>query len=67
MPEVAKKFSIWSIPKESWSSRAELEELKLTEEAVEQFKREFSQDAVEERVRPFRTPVTQETLSKLVR
>ena len=66
MHEVATKFSIWTIPKESWTERSDLEALKVTQEAVERLKRDFSEETLEERVRPFRTPVTQESLSKSV-
>jgi len=67
MPEPAKKFSIWSIPREAWTSRPDLEALEVTEDAIARFNRDLAEDIVEERVRPFKTPVTQDTLSKSVK
>ena len=66
--ETKEQFSMWSIPKSSWTTRADVDAVAITEDMVERYREARLQDDMEEqeRVRPFRTPVTADALSRSV-
>ena len=60
-------FTLWNSPMSNWTSI--LEEVTVTQELLKQSAEEHQADLkeVEERLKPFKTAITEETLSQLVR
>jgi hypothetical protein len=66
MPEPANRYSLWTIPREAWSNRRDLDAVTVTPETVERLKRSPRDQALEERIRAFQTPLTPDTLRRPV-
>ena len=61
------KYTLWTIPKSEWSN-SPLRDIKISpadEEEMIAFAKTLDDSRLDERLRPFNTPVTQETLNKL--
>jgi hypothetical protein len=67
MAESRRRYTLWNIPKAEWSEP--FKGVQLTEEDKKEltsFAEQLDQEKLNDRLRPFDTPVTQETLSKPV-
>ncbi len=68
MPQSEAKYTLWTIPKSEWSE-SPFRDIKLTEaqkkELIE-FARNMKDERLEDVLRPFNTPVTQDTLNRPV-
>ena len=60
-----RKYSIWTIPKESWRQRADLDSAQVTPESIEAFKNRKSEPS-DDRIKQFETRTPGETFSKTV-
>jgi hypothetical protein len=61
------KYTLWTIPKSEWSEP--LKGINLSEKDRDElikFARDLNDERLKDRLRPFDTPVTQDTLSKSV-
>lgn len=67
MAKKQKEYTLWTIPKSEWSQPPEGVDLsdKDREELVS-FAKQLDDNRLKDRLRPFDTPVTQDTLSKSV-
>ncbi len=62
------KYTLWTIPKSEWS-HFPLHDREISEAEKQQiisFAKELNDDRLNDRLRPFDTPVTQDTLNKPV-
>lgn len=68
MSESNVKYTLWTIPKSAWSHLPlDDEEISDTEkEKMIEFAKELNDERLNDQLRPFDTPVTQETLNKSV-
>ena len=67
MAKKSKKYTLWTIPKSEWSQPMEGVELnKEDRDELVSFARQLDDKKLSDRLRPFDTPVTQETLNKSV-
>ena len=62
------KYTLWTIPKSEWSqlSLHDKEISAADKQKMIEFARELKDERLNERLRPFNTPVTQDTLNKPV-
>ena len=68
MTESKAKYTPWTIPKSAWSY-SPLQDMKISpadEEELIAFAKTLDDERLKERLRPFDTPVTQETLNQPV-
>ena len=67
MPKARGKYTLWNIPKSEWSEPLKDVELSAEEKKeLASFAQGLDQDRLSDRLKPFDTPVTQDTLSKSV-
>ena len=61
------KYTLWTIPKSEWSHPLQgVEPSKDDREKLISFARDLDDNRLNDRLRPFDTPVTQDTLNKSV-
>ena len=62
------KYTLWTIPKSEWS-HLPLQDIEISEAEKNEmisFAKELDDERLKDRLRPFDTPVTQDTLNKSV-
>ena len=62
------KYTLWTIPKSEWS-HLPLQDIEISEADKKEmisFAKELDDERLNDRLRPFDTPVTQDTLNKSV-
>lgn len=62
------KYTLWTIPKSAWS-HLPLHDKEISDaekEKIIRFAKELNDEKLNDRLRPFDTPVTQDTLNKSV-
>ncbi|MBI4005734.1 MAG: hypothetical protein HY356_03600 [Gammaproteobacteria bacterium] len=61
------EYTLWTIPKSAWSQPLKGVELsKKDQDELVSFAKQLKDERLKDRLRPFDTPVTQDTLSKSV-
>lgn len=61
------KYTLWTIPKSEWSdSLKDIELSQADKDEMLAFAKTLDDSRLDERLRPFNSPVTQETLNKSV-
>lgn len=58
------KFSLWNIPRDKWSGSVDISDLNADEKTASAIRDDLRESGLEDRVRPYRTPLTSETLKQ---
>jgi len=67
MPNGEEGYTLWNSPMENWTNILEgVEVTNEMEQAIQRAAKHIDRDQIEDRLKPFQTPVTEKTMSQLI-